>query len=274
VVTAGLTGNAVSGTVPGGGAAGAAVQFEMLATAGFDADTAVGGLTAFSLLGVGALLGLPILALPAMLAGALASPGLVHTAFVGVAGFCLVAIFGAIILRTDRPPAAVGRAAEGLRNQIGLATRAARWPGPPSLDQFLDGCASRATPPGARPARDGWVRAHQKRDRRHSHDQGERDARDHDVTTGDVPAGRRQPGAEQVDQGHRRQQPGQADRLTGRRRGDTFRFERARGVGSGKLRAGARRPRRTWSPAPVAMCRRRRFRTRPPRCQRPTTGRR
>ena len=90
VVTAGLAGNAVTGTVPGGGAAGAAVQFEMLATAGFDADTAVAGLTAFSLLNVGALLGLPILALPAMLAGAPASPGLVHTAFVGVAGFCLV----------------------------------------------------------------------------------------------------------------------------------------------------------------------------------------
>src|SRR5258708_16609532 len=97
----------------------------MLATAGFDADTAVGGLTAFSLLEVGALLGLPILALPAMLAGAPASPGLVHTAFVGVAGFCLVAIFGAIILRTDRPLAAAGRAAEGLRNRI---TRGRRPP--------------------------------------------------------------------------------------------------------------------------------------------------
>lgn len=125
VVTAGLAGNAVTGTVPGGGAAGAAVQFEMLATAGFDADTAVAGLTAFSLLNVGALLGLPILALPAMLAGAPASPGLVHTAIVGVAGFCLVAIFGAILLRTDRPLAAAGRAAESLANRI---TRGRRPP--------------------------------------------------------------------------------------------------------------------------------------------------
>jgi uncharacterized protein (TIRG00374 family) len=125
VVTAGLAGNAVTGTVPGGGAAGAAVQFEMLATAGFDADTAVAGLTAFSLLNVGALLGLPILALPAMLAGAPASPGLVHTAIVGVAGFCLVAVFGAIILRTDRPLAAAGRAAESLANRI---TRGRRPP--------------------------------------------------------------------------------------------------------------------------------------------------
>ena len=47
----------------------------MLATAGFDTDTAVGGLTAFSLLGIGGLLALPIFALPAILAGAPASPG-------------------------------------------------------------------------------------------------------------------------------------------------------------------------------------------------------
>jgi uncharacterized protein (TIRG00374 family) len=125
VITAGLTGNSISGILPGGGAAGAAVQFEMLATAGFDPDTAVAGLTAFSLLNVGALLGLPILALPAMLAGAPASPGLVHTAFVGIAGFCLVAIFGAIILHTDRPLAVAGRAAEGLANWV---TRGRRPP--------------------------------------------------------------------------------------------------------------------------------------------------
>jgi hypothetical protein len=64
--------------LPGGDAAGAAVQFSMLTTAGFDTDTAVGGLTAFSLLEVGGLLALPILALPAILAGVPVSRGLVH----------------------------------------------------------------------------------------------------------------------------------------------------------------------------------------------------
>jgi len=59
VVTAGLTGNSVTDSLPGGDAAGAAVQFNMLTAAGFDTDTAVGGLTAFSLLGVGGLLALP-----------------------------------------------------------------------------------------------------------------------------------------------------------------------------------------------------------------------
>ena len=103
VVTAGLTGNTVTSSLPGGSAAGAAVQFRMLTTAGFDTDTAVGGLTAFSLLEVGGLLALPIFALPAILAGVPVSRGLVHTALLGIAAFVLYAIFGVIVLRTDWP---------------------------------------------------------------------------------------------------------------------------------------------------------------------------
>ena len=125
VVTAGLAGNAVTNSLPGGDAAGAAVQFSMLTAAGFDTDTAVGGLTAFSLLGVGGLLALPLFALPAIVGGAPASPGLVHTALLGLAGFALYAIFGVILLRTERPLAAAGRAAQALRNRI---TRGRRPP--------------------------------------------------------------------------------------------------------------------------------------------------
>ena len=133
VVTAGLAGNAVTDSLPGGDAAGAAVQFRMLATAGLDTDTAVGGLTAFSLLGVGGLLALPVLALPTILAGAPVSRGLVHTALLGVTGFILFAIFGVIILRTERPLAALGRAAQSIRNWV---TRGRRPP-MTGLDQRL-----------------------------------------------------------------------------------------------------------------------------------------
>ena len=108
VVTAGLAGNAVTNSLPGGDAAGAAVQFRMVTTAGFDTDTAVGGLTAFSLLEVGGLLALPIFALPALLAGVPVSRGLVHTALLGIAAFVLYAIFGVIVLRTDWPLAISG----------------------------------------------------------------------------------------------------------------------------------------------------------------------
>ncbi len=133
VVTAGLAGNAVTDSLPGGDAAGAAVQFRMLTEAGFDTDTAVGGLTAFSLIGVGGLLALPVFALPAIVAGAPASPGLIHTALLGLAGFALYAIFGVIVLRTERPLATLGRVAQNLRNRI---TRGRR---PPltGLDQRL-----------------------------------------------------------------------------------------------------------------------------------------
>jgi len=125
VVTAGLTGNSVTDSLPGGDAAGAAVQFKMLTTAGFDTDTAVGGLTAFSLLEVGGLLALPLFALPAMLAGVPVSRGLVHTALLGIAAFVLYAIFGVIVLRTDWPLATLGRAAQSLWNRI---TRRHRQP--------------------------------------------------------------------------------------------------------------------------------------------------
>jgi len=109
-----LAGNAVTNSLPGGDAAGAAVQFHMLTTAGFDTDTAVGGLTAFSLLEVGGLLALPILALPAILAGVPVSRGLVHTALLGVAAFVLYAVVGVIVLRSDWPLATAGRVAQGL----------------------------------------------------------------------------------------------------------------------------------------------------------------
>jgi len=118
VVTAGLAGNAVTNILPGGDAAGAAVQFSMLTTAGFDTDTAVGGLTTFSLLGVGGLLALPLFALPAILGGAAVSPGLVHTALLGLGGFVLFAVCGVILLRTDRPLALLGRAAQNLWNRV------------------------------------------------------------------------------------------------------------------------------------------------------------
>src|ERR1700751_4257561 len=125
VVTAGLSSNAVTDSLPGGDAAGAAVQFSMLTAAGFDTDTAVGGLTTFSLLGVGGLLALPIVALPTILAGAPISPGLVPTA--------LFAIFGAVLLYTDWPLTVIGRAAQGVRNWF---TRGRRPP-MTGLDQRL-----------------------------------------------------------------------------------------------------------------------------------------
>jgi uncharacterized membrane protein YbhN (UPF0104 family) len=118
VVTARLTGNAISLSVPGGAAAGAAVQYEMLGGAGFDSDAAVSGLTAISLLNLGDLLALPLFALPALLAGIAVKPGLLHAAEIGAGGFVLLAIAVTVALLKDWPLTAIGHAAQWLRNHV------------------------------------------------------------------------------------------------------------------------------------------------------------
>jgi len=118
VITAQLAGNAITNVLPAGDAAGAAVQYRMLAASGITTDTAVGGLLAFSLLGVGGLLALPVFALPAILGGAPVRSGLAEAAFVGIGGFVLFTGFGVVVLATDRPLAWFGRTAQRLRNAV------------------------------------------------------------------------------------------------------------------------------------------------------------
>lgn len=118
VVTAQLAGNAISLIVPGGSAAGAAVQFRMLATSGMDATDAVGGLTAFSFLGIGGLLALPVFVLPAVLFGAPVNAGLAHAAIIGAAGFILFIGLGAVVMATDAPLKYAGELAQTVRNRL------------------------------------------------------------------------------------------------------------------------------------------------------------
>jgi len=104
--------------MPGGAAVGAAVQFRMLATSGSDTDSAVGGLAAFSLLGVGGLLALPVFALPVILLGSPTNRGLVNAAVLGAVGFVVFAAFGAVVLTYDAPLRWAGRAAQRVRNWV------------------------------------------------------------------------------------------------------------------------------------------------------------
>jgi hypothetical protein len=116
VVTSQLASNAINLIMPGGAAVGAAVQFRMLAASGSDTSSTVGGLAAFSLLGVGGLLALPVFALPVILAGAPTSRGLFNAAILGAAGFVAFAALGAVILAYDAPLRWAGRAAQRVRN--------------------------------------------------------------------------------------------------------------------------------------------------------------
>jgi uncharacterized protein (TIRG00374 family) len=89
-----------------------------LERAGINADAAAGGLTASSLLGIGGLLMLPILTLPAVLGGSNVNHALVKTALVGSAGFVLYIGLGILLLDTDRPLRFVGRAAQWVVNKV------------------------------------------------------------------------------------------------------------------------------------------------------------
>ncbi len=118
VITSQLSGNAITLIMPGGAAVGAALQFRMLATSGSETDSTVGGLAAFSLLGVGGLLALPVFALPVILLGAPTNRGLVNAAVLGAVGFVIFAAFGAVVLTYDAPLRWAGRVAQRLRNWV------------------------------------------------------------------------------------------------------------------------------------------------------------
>jgi hypothetical protein len=117
VSTSQLAGNAISLVVPGGAAVGAATQFRMLAKAGNDTTTTVGGLTAFSLLNIAGLLGLPIFVLPAILAGTPIARGLLTTALLGLGAFVLFTGFAVAVLLLDGPIRWIGRVVQAARNR-------------------------------------------------------------------------------------------------------------------------------------------------------------
>ena len=118
VITAQLAGNAISLIVPGGAAAGAAVQFRMLAVSGMNAADAVGGLTAFSFLGIGGLLALPLFVLPVVVFGSPVSRGLVDAAIIGAIGFVVFVGLGVLVMATDAPLRWIGEAFQAARNRI------------------------------------------------------------------------------------------------------------------------------------------------------------
>ncbi len=118
VATSQLAGNAMTQVVPGGAAAGATLQLRMLSQSGQDTATAIAGFTAFSLLQTASILFLPVLTLPTILAGSGVDRGLAQTAFLGIAGFVVVAGFEALLLTTDPLLRGIGRAVQAVRNRI------------------------------------------------------------------------------------------------------------------------------------------------------------
>ncbi|MGK2938976.1 MAG: lysylphosphatidylglycerol synthase transmembrane domain-containing protein [Solirubrobacteraceae bacterium] len=118
VVWSQLAGNAFARVVPGGGAAGAALQYRYLNRAGVPTGTAVTGLTASNLLVFGVLLALPVFAVPSLLSGVHADADLLRGA--GAAFSVLLVVFagGVVLLVFDRPLEVVGELVQKARNRV------------------------------------------------------------------------------------------------------------------------------------------------------------
>jgi hypothetical protein len=119
VATAQLAGNAFSRIVPGGAAAGGAMQFDMLNTAGIAPARAATSVTAVSLISTATLLGLPAISIVAILiTGASVEHNLFRVGSIAVV-VCLVAMAGgALLLFADRPLLWLGGLIARARNRM------------------------------------------------------------------------------------------------------------------------------------------------------------
>jgi len=118
VATAQLAGNAFSRVVPAGAAAGAAVQYKMLTDTGIPAAQVGSGLTTASLISTGTLFALPILSVPAALAGRPTPHGLAQAAWLGGLVFVVGFAAGWILLRHKNALRATGRTIQRIRNRL------------------------------------------------------------------------------------------------------------------------------------------------------------
>jgi uncharacterized protein (TIRG00374 family) len=117
VATAQLAANAFSRVVPGGGAAGGALQWRMLTDTGEDGTQVATGLTASSLISTGTLFMLPLLTVPAALVGQPVPDGLSQAAWLGGLVFVVGFALGWILLTKDRALRWLARGIQRIRNR-------------------------------------------------------------------------------------------------------------------------------------------------------------
>ncbi len=112
-----LASNAFGRIVPGGGAAAGAFQYRMLVDSGTPPASTATGLTATNLLTFGTLLGLPLLAIPAILDGAVADS--IRSIIVWTLMLLVALVAGGIVLVvTDTPLRWLGDRAQRIRNRL------------------------------------------------------------------------------------------------------------------------------------------------------------
>jgi uncharacterized protein (TIRG00374 family) len=117
IATSQLASNAFGRVVPGGGAAAGALQYRMLVDAGTPRGTTATGLTAANLLTFGVVLGLPLLAIPAILEGRVDAG--IRSLLLWAAMILIALVVGGVVLVvTDRPLRRVGLLVQRARNRL------------------------------------------------------------------------------------------------------------------------------------------------------------
>jgi uncharacterized protein (TIRG00374 family) len=117
VASAQLSGNAVGRIVPGGGATATAFTVSMLRRAGVDTGEAAAAFAASTGLQLATTLALPLIALPAILAGAPVSHSLETAAYLGIAVLVLLIAAGTATFLSDRPLYLAGRCLQWVLNR-------------------------------------------------------------------------------------------------------------------------------------------------------------
>ncbi len=118
VATAQLASNAFSRVVPGGAAAGGALQWRMLTDSGADGAQVGTGLTAASLISAGTLFILPLLTLPAALLGQPVPGGLAQAAWLGGIVFMVGFLVGYLLITRDDVLRSFAGGVQRLRNRL------------------------------------------------------------------------------------------------------------------------------------------------------------
>jgi len=119
IATAQLAGNAFSRFVPGGAAAGGALQFDMLRQAGITATWAATSVTAVSLISTATLLGLPAISIISILiTGASVERNLFRVGSIAVVVCLGVLAAGAVLLFANGPLLWLGRVLQNGHNRL------------------------------------------------------------------------------------------------------------------------------------------------------------
>lgn len=116
VATSHLAGAAFGRVVPGGAGAAGALQYRMLLRAGVRRGAIAPGLAASTTMLFATLLALPVLSVPAIVAGAPVDRGLVRAAVLGAGLFVMMVATGALLFLSGRALDLVGRTGERLLN--------------------------------------------------------------------------------------------------------------------------------------------------------------